>query len=221
MAIEPKGWPSVARSWQTRSSRQRTERKNRPRPNRTRSRSSALPGMRRSCGSSPTFLVAANGLGPSPRRFGAILHERRCDDPAHSHGSRPFHYANHRRRSKRLEPCRSPSADQKLLARTSSPCKPRFAVGRSPNPSCPTRVASRSDESALAPYTKPIAPPANLPATSFNPASMRSAALCSQCCAADLTEASRFPEARQSDSTLLFGGQRWTAMRFGMTSGGG
>jgi hypothetical protein len=131
------------------------------------------------CGGPMRFVadvpVAANGLGPRRRRFGAILHERRCDDPAHNHGSRPIHHANNRRRSKRLEPSRSRSVHQTLLAPTSSACKACFAVRRSPNPSCSPCAADPSDESALAPHTNPIASPANLPASSFNPASMRSA----------------------------------------------
>ena len=87
-----------------------------------------------------------------------------------------------------------------------SACKPCLAVGRSPNPSCSPRAASPSDESPLAPYTKPIAPPANLPAPSFNPASMRSATVRPQRCAADLTEASRFPNQLHSDSSCWLGG---------------
>jgi hypothetical protein len=79
------------------------------------------------------------------------------------------------RRSKRLEPSRTRSAHQTLPARTSSAREACFAVGGSPNPSCSPRGASPSDESALAPCTKPIASPANLPASSFNPASTRSA----------------------------------------------
>src|ERR1700722_13559790 len=47
---------------------------------------------------------------------------------------------------------------------------------------------------------------ANLPASSFNPASMRSATVRTKCCAADLTEASRFPDRRVSDSTCWLGG---------------
>ena len=47
---------------------------------------------------------------------------------------------------------------------------------------------------------------ANLPASSFNPASMRSATVRTKCCAADLTEASRFPNRGDFDSTCWLGG---------------
>src|ERR1700722_14470274 len=46
---------------------------------------------------------------------------------------------------------------------------------------------------------------ANLPAPSFNPASMSSASWCPHSRAAALTEASRFPKGRESDSTCWLG----------------
>ncbi len=124
--------------------------------------------------------------------FCAILHEHRCEYPTDNHASRPFHRASNRRRSNRSAPSRRPSAHHTILARAHSSCELWLAVDRSPDPSCRPRVASPSGESALSPY-EAHSSPANRPAPSFNPASMRSATVRTQYCAPDLTEASRFP----------------------------